>query len=138
MENLNTYISISAVVISLFGFMLSRRQLYNNTVTINRMKWISDVRQLVSEFIECYLKNNCDKSELSIIKYKIDLYFDFNNDDQKRLSISMNELINNNNISIEQIVSNSQAVLANSWKRIKLESKVNLFNERMFRRKIYK
>lgn len=138
MENINMYISISAVVISLFGFMLSRRQLYNNTVTINRMKWISDVRQLVSEFIECYLNKNHDKSELIAIKYKIELYFNFDNEDQKNLSTAMNQLIKEDDMTIEQIVCHSQEVLANSWKRIKLESKVNWFNEKMFKKKIYK
>lgn len=108
----------------IFNIRKEKKQMIIQSVTQNRMDWIENVRQLLSEFLCAYV-SNASETELRKLKAKCELYF--NNKEFYNLLIQQMELCckqpynSGQPQNYEKLVHHCQYVLARSWERIKME-----------------
>jgi len=143
-ENIIDLITAVAAIFSLyFAFKASRLTNYINTITVERIKWLSSLKELSSEFVACCysldLPNKVEYTRL-VKLHKIMLLYLNPKEDEKIIKI-LNELIvmtsnavnelNNTNKSTEflkltekadDLIINIQAKCKIEWERIKKEA----------------
>ena len=73
--------SLLAMIMSIRSYSLMKRQLYANVLATNRIKWVNDIRDRLSEFLECYLDEHykIPEERFNTIrkKFQIDTYMDY-------------------------------------------------------------
>jgi hypothetical protein len=77
-----TVISVLSALVGVVSYVLSKRQLYTQTVTIQRIDWINTVRTLLSNFIELYVDGQ-DAKKVLAVKTHIELFLNTKNPDHK-------------------------------------------------------
>ena len=118
----------SSLLVLLFSTLSTNKKIRTDAVTINRIKWIEDVRLLMHEFIVEYMKSSsCDSTKLLVIKAKIDLHirFDVGNKGYDDLKMVMEECLNNEYKDVTQYnhyIKVCQKVLSDVWVRAKIEA----------------
>lgn len=126
---MNNILSIIPIIISIIALILSfmtnineRNNVISNVVSADRIKWISDIRDLVHLFLESYIKG--DSSEkLKIIKSKIDLYIIYDKDVYAKFEEKLNYCVKNSytDKDYSELVMETQNMLNGVWIRIKNE-----------------
>ncbi len=128
-SNLDRTGLIVAIVLSSLSFVLSaigiyqaRRNLILNSITQNRIVWISEVRKLLVEFIEFYKEGN--KEKLKIQMYKIELYMRRGVISYDNLAKAMENCCNTDYCegNCQQLIFCAQDVLSSVWIRMKREA----------------
>lgn len=124
-------VSMLALVVSAINAYNGKREVLANTIAENRMDWIAQVRSLIGEFIEKYIKRD-DELELAIVKSKIDLYIVYNSEWYAEFEKKMEYCVKNpyTETDYKELVILSQKVINNVWTRIKLESGISRSEER--------
>lgn len=115
-------ISTIALVLSFMTHINERNNVISNVVSADRIKWISDIRDLVHLFLESYIKGD-NSEELKIIKSKIDLYIIYDEDVYVRFEKKLNYCIKNpyTDKDYRELVTETQNMLNSVWIRIKNE-----------------
>lgn len=131
-------ISFAALIISIMNYLNNRNQVIANIVSVDRIKWISDVRNLMFLFLESYLKGECEN--LKIIKSKIDLYIIYDKDSYKSFEEKLNYCILNDytDKDYRELVSETQEMLNQVWVRIKDESGILKMDEKRINKRLKK
>lgn len=122
----SSILSILAFIISVGNFLIERRKVVTESIAINRMEWIKDVRKLMMDFLNAYLQKQ-SKDKLQILRMRIDLYTRIDSEAYERLNEQLDHCINNP-FSIENynlLLLECQRVLNSVWRRMKLESGIN-------------
>ena len=116
-------ISLIALIVSIMNYLNDRNKVISSVVSTDRMKWISDVRNLMFLFLESYLKGS-KKDKLKIIKSKIDLYIIYEKDSYKSFEEKLNYCISNpyTDEDYRELISETQIMLNKVWVRIKDET----------------
>lgn len=52
--------AVAAVFGLFFSYQASRKSSYINTITVERIKWLNKLKELVAEFVSCCYNNNSD------------------------------------------------------------------------------
>lgn len=135
MNNITTVlpivVSIIALVVSFMNYLNDRNKVISSVVSADRMKWISDVRNLMSLFLEAYIKGT-ENDELKIIKAKIDLYIIYEKDSYKSFEEKLNYCISNpyTDKDYRELTKETQIVLNKVWVRIKDETGISKRDEK--------
>lgn len=130
--------SVTAVVVSMLNLFLSKKQMYTTIITTNRMEWIGAVRLLLWEFIDFYIDKNGTIKDLQSKKNHIDLYLNTaKNPDQFKLSNTLQRYVETRNLDTSELINVSMEVLANAWKRMKIEAGSPKMKEKAMHKKIY-
>ena len=66
--------ALLAVVISVFSYFLSKRRAATEHITVNRMDWIKEVRQLCADFLLEFCSSSADVERLNELYIRIQLY----------------------------------------------------------------
>jgi len=113
--------SIISIITTLLSQKNTKKALVAQSITVNRIEWISNVRNLVSKFLYAYIDQQ-SKNELIKIKTQIILYFS-KNEDYKNLVLLLEDACMGTYCpeKVTQIVNETQVVLQRTWRRIKLE-----------------
>lgn len=116
-------ISTIALILSFMTNINERNNVISNVVSTDRIKWISDIRDLVHLFLKSYIKGD-DSEELKIIKSKIDLYIIYEKDVYVRFEEKLNYCIKNpyTDKDYRELVTETQNMLNSVWIRIKSEA----------------
>lgn len=123
-------ISILALLISAFtlivNFFLTKKKISTEIITSNRINWISDVRNLVSQFMDVYI-NHKSTTELTLIRNKISLYL---RDNVKSYSILLKELDlliadKSGRNDCNDLITAAQNVFSEVWIRTKREAYIS-------------
>lgn len=114
-------ISIIALILSFMTHINERNNVISNVVSADRIKWISDIRDLVHLFLKLIKGNNPE--ELKIIKSKIDLYIIYDKDVYAKFEEKLNYCIKNpyTDKDYRELVTETQNMLNGVWIRIKNE-----------------
>lgn len=123
-------ISILAIIISAFTLIinsfLTKKKISTDIITSNRINWISDVRNLVSQFIEAYTTHK-STDELTLIRNKICLYLRSNvrsyNSLVKELDVLIADQSGEN--SCNDLILAAQNVFSEVWIRTKREAYIS-------------
>lgn len=73
-EMITILTSLLALIISLLTYFLTRKKLITETITKNRINWITEVRGYCAEFIGELTKDSPDLQNMKELKIKIMLY----------------------------------------------------------------
>lgn len=123
-------ISLINIYISYYG---NRKTAYINTITSERIRWMTSLKEMLSEFCSLVYKQS-DESRTEnygdqIVKLQLKIKLYLNPLDDKpiidQLDICVDEILNTNNCrkeNLDKLVCISQKMLKNEWKRIKNES----------------
>ena len=133
-----TIIAVVAALVGVISYFLSKKQLYTQTVTVQRIEWINTVRTLLSDFIEAYVDGQDLKKALSI-KAHIDLFLNMKNPDHEKFSIELNNCIKTfgtNEIELTALTDAAQLVFKNAWERMKWEAGFKLSQEKQIQNKL--
>ena len=130
-------ISLIAVGVSVFNLFLIRKEIYNKTITTERVKWINTVRQLIADFIETYTLDDNNERRLIFIKAHIELFLNHKNSDHYELSNTLGNYLDNKNLSVNELITISQVVFKNSWERMKWEAGFTKKKEEEIQKIIY-
>ena len=87
-----TIISVVAAIVGVVSYFILKKQLYTQTVTVQRIDWINTVRTLLSNFIEVYVSGQDLKKALSI-KAHIELFLNLKNPDHVDFSSELSKCI---------------------------------------------
>lgn len=116
--------------------MISDKSALLQSVTANRMDWLSDVRQLTYNFCEAFRTNPENTNALSSIRTKLLLYMRVDNEFYQPL-LEITKQCCKSPIPFEQresmykqLVLASQYAFASVWVRVKIESSDGLTDER--------
>lgn len=136
--DLSFVISIVALIISFMNYLNARKKIISDIVSTDRTKWISDIRKLMSLFLESYIKGENDS--LKIIKSKIDLYIIYEKDSYNNFEQKLNYCISNpyTDEDYRELVSETQIMLNKVWVRIKDETGILKSDEKRIRKKLIK
>lgn len=134
-EIISLFISLLAVIISYFCYLNSKRKVFTNAYSEYRIDWINNVRDLLANFLQCKISSN-NKNKLCKIKYKIDLYLNFKYEDHLDLSLSLDKLIEDK-IEIDIVISKSQILIDNYWRKAKAEARMNKKTNQKIRKNTY-
>lgn len=128
--------SCVAVVIAIYSSVISKRNLVVETITKNRINWITEFRSLLSEFTTKYI-SHADKCELKILREKLALYADFSNKSAEYISLfeQIDKCVDNKYKSeddkdLTKLILCSQQMLSSVWKRMKMEAGISKRNEK--------
>lgn len=124
-------ISLVALIVSFMNYMNDRNKVISGVVSTDRMKWISDVRSLMFDFLELYIKG-AENDKLKIIKSKIDLYIIYEKDSYKNFEEKLKYCISNpyTDEDYRELVSETQIMLNKVWVRIKDETGISKRDEK--------
>lgn len=124
-------VSILALGISIWNVFNVKKEIIANTVAADRMEWIAQVRNLIGDFLEKYIRQD-GENELKIIKAKIDLYIVYGKGPYIDFEKKMNYCIQNKytDSDYRELVTLSQKVLNDVWRRRKIESGISIREEK--------
>lgn len=143
MKNIITILPIAisslALIISFINYLNDRNKVISSIVSADRIKWISDVRGLMSNFLELYIKRS-EQDKLKIIKSKIDLYIIYEKDSYKNFEKKLNYCISNpyTDEDCRELVTETQIMLNQVWIRIKNEAGILKTDEKRINRLLNK
>lgn len=131
-------VSFIAAVASVINLFFTKRKLYNATLTDKRIDWTITVRELLLDFVKLHIEK-ASEGELFQKKLEVQIYFNLTaNPDQRELYQTMVACLNTGELDIDLYMKQCAQVLANNWKRIKMESGFLLKDEKKIRDVIYK
>lgn len=118
--------SVPSLIISIYTIHLSKRKNVNEYVTQSRIKWISEVRKLLTDFLIEYTSPNCQHDQLLKLKISIDLYLTYSNSMYDQVITELDYCIKNkfdgNESTLKRITTAFQIPLNAVWRNIKNES----------------
>lgn len=116
-------ISLIALILSFMNYFNDRNRVISNVISRDRMKWISDIRNLMSIFLELYIKG-VEIDKLKVIKAKIDLYIRYDKEVYKNFEEKLNYCTLNpyTDKDYKELVGETQIMLNGVWIRIKDEA----------------
>lgn len=128
-----------AVVISLLSYFNSRRKTTIDSITINRMEWIKEVRSYCANFLFEFNKLSPDMNVLRDLSMKIQLHG--YGDTYTELFDSLNECIelaengqsdvNEKVVVSQKLLQCSQEVLNGVWWRMKREAGISAMKDKI-------
>ena len=132
------FLSIMAFFISIYNLVLTRRKVITEFVSVNRIDWIKDVRELMFNFAECYYDRQ-SKDKLRMCKTKIDLYTRMNDPAYNDLNDILEKCIQNefNKDDYNKLIIECQKVLGAPWARMKDESGISSRQDKKMREKFF-
>lgn len=126
--------SLSAMIMSIRSYNLTKRQVYANVLATNRIKWVNDIRDRLGEFLECYLSeyNKPPDERFNTIrkKFQIDTYMDYSKgnkgyaDLNKQLTRCLESPVEAPVTDFKELIETAQKVLGEAYLRAKRESGV--------------
>lgn len=118
-------LSAVSLCISLLTIILQKKAVSTQTISINRVQWIKDVRNLLFEFIKEYI-TKANKRKLYYIRCKISLYMRKGVDSYEGLLNALDKCVNEkaNDQNCQNLINEAQIVLADVWKRMKREAMI--------------
>jgi len=127
MKSIEMWVSIGvscvAVIVSLSSLRVSRKNIYTNAISQNRMDWIVRVRDLMFRFIEAYIADSTDRKALLRIKTQIDLFLNpADNKYHRQLAAVLQKYTDSSDLALDELTEVCRAVLKERWERIKLET----------------
>ena len=120
-----TITSVTTLLVLIFNTLTSNRKMLTDAVTMNRMRWIEEVRSLMHEFIVEYMKPSCSQSKLARIKAKIDLYIRFDSPAYSALEEELDNCLKRkyeDESQYRDYMKACQKTLNDVWVRIKIEA----------------
>ena len=117
---------IVATIISLATFFVDigrhKQDVITQSITANRINWISDVRNLISEFLFAYIDGR-PKNDLVKLLGKIRLYFHNESAYYQDFFAFMGQCCNEpySDERADDLIQKSQIILKAAWVRIKIE-----------------
>ena len=126
--NLITFLCsvVIATIISLATFFMDMRKHKQDTITqsitTNRIEWISNVRTLMSEFLCAYIDKR-PKEDLVKLMCKVRLYFYDESTNYSDFYACMKKCCENpySEENAEELIQKTQIILKGPWVRIKIE-----------------
>ena len=120
--------SLLAIIISILSYTHNRRTLKTEIISKQRIDWINNVRSATTELVNTWLHED-DVLKTEEKKYRVELFLNPENKEHKRLIRLLNsdcfkDCADKSSKSkyIDEIVSETQALLNNSWRRMKIEA----------------
>lgn len=120
------FAGILASCVSIYGYAIieknSKRAVIAEAITKNRMTWIEEVRNLLSDFIAAYMQGN-RKGELRILKARIELYCS-DGAEYSPMIESLHACCQDpafDEKHCQALIENAQKVLNRVWIRVKVE-----------------
>ena len=126
--------ALSSIALSLFTLaytvMSNEKQAILQTVTVNRMNWIQEVRELLANFAHAYRTHNAE--DMADIEAKLELFM---RRDVKEYQYVLNHLKHcikheYNESDYEKLLSLSSYTLARAWQRIKVDARKYRFTDK--------
>lgn len=117
---------VVATIISLATFIVDirrhKRDVITQSITANRIEWISDVRNLISEFLNAYIDKK-SRNDLIKLMGKIRLYFHNESAYYQDFFTCMKACCEEpySETRAEELIQKAQAILKSAWIRIKIE-----------------
>ena len=132
--------ALTAIIVSVFSFIESKRKSVLTSISSNRIIWISDLRNEVHEFLKEYLKREENNEyTLRIIRAKIELYVrnsKMYNDFLEQLEKCTLEPFTENDY--KKLVIEAQIILNDAWRRMKREAGIPYKSDKRLTSKIEK
>ena len=117
---------IVATIISLATFLVNikshKQDVITQSITVNRIEWISDVRNLFSEFLYAYIDKK-SKDDLVKLMGKIRLFFHNESAYYQDFFTCMKKCCEEpySEERAEEFIQKAQVILKSAWIRIKIE-----------------
>lgn len=143
MNNINTIlpivISMIALIVSFMNYLNDRNKVISSVISTDRMKWMSDIRNLMSLFLESYIKGG-EIDNLKIIKAKIDLYIIYEKDVYKGFEGKLSHCTLNpyTDKDYKELLNETQIMLNGVWIRIKDEAGILKRDENRINKLLHK
>lgn len=149
-EMITILTSLLALIISLLTYFLTRKKLITETITKNRINWITEVRSYCAEFIGELTKDSPDLQNMKELKIKIMLYgrrglgekgpYDslFNNISKAINIVEQSNTTETKEQIISVLIGSSQAVLNDVWWRMKREVGITKKTDKKIEKEIEK
>ncbi len=130
-----TIVSLLTLIISFLNYVNARNNIISDVVAQDRIKWISDVRNLMFQFLENYLLGK-NPDELRKIKSKIDLYIIYDKDGYINFERKLNYCISNpfTEKDYRELVTETQLLLNHVWIRVKCEAGITQRDEKKIKK----
>ncbi len=130
-----------ALLVAFLGYFSAKKQMFAETISRNRIQWISTVRKLLTEFINLYI-SSASAQKLRKKYYQISFYLNTVHEDHERLSDNLLRLIDCRECNkqcyskkiINKTVKIGQRVLSTAWERMKSETGHTIYKEKQARR----
>jgi len=129
-----------AMYVSIYTLIRYRKEAVINTITINRTKWMDDVKQHIHEYIKQYIKNSHGNHDLKIYEARIRLYFRSDGESYINLSNHLRKCSAKpfSDEDYEKLLEYSQNVLHDMWRQMKLEAGISPKKQNEIYRKMVK
>lgn len=116
-----------------------KQELQKQYITQNRMDWIREMRALLGDFTEAYIRGKSGE-ELMLLKARIDLYIRFHDSSYDGLTERLKECVSTPYTpeNYEKLMEACQKVLGDPWKRMKEEAGLSLKKDVELREKYTK
>lgn len=120
-------VAMTSIISSAVVLKSSKHNIMASSITSHRMKWIQDVRNIMTNFCEEFRKNGANTDKLKALRTHLFLYLRNGNNSYEPLVITVNRCCNEMMnaevaaLALEDLISSTQYVLATVWSRVKIE-----------------
>ncbi len=115
-----------AFVLSILNFFHSRRSLFVDTISKQRVDWITNIRVTVREFIYAYIDGD-DANDLLKKKYAVELWLNSKSTEHAKLLGLLDQCMmgdkNQKEANIQALIEETQHLLNLNWGKMKNEAK---------------
>lgn len=129
--NVSIICSLIVAVTSIIGSVVllknSRHSVMASAITAHRMKWIGEVRDIMTDFCETFRKNRADTEKLKSLRTRLFLHLRDDNKDYEPLVRTVNRCCDRRmsdraaRLALDDLTASAQYVLAVVWARVKIE-----------------